>query len=145
MRKERGWWSKETIPCCLNTVERFFFRLDERGVTLASVGTADIDREIARYRARACSRVTIHDYAKRLRTFFRFAEQSDWCAQGLPTGSCRRGSIQARRPPRDWSGTRSCGVSRRGKIETGKLDGFLVKFSEEELGLFREAVLSFNY
>ena len=85
MRKERG-WSEDTVRCCLDTVERFFFGLDERGVALASIGIADIDREIARYRARACSRVTIHDYAQHLRTFFRFAERRGWCAQDLADG-----------------------------------------------------------
>ena len=85
MRKERG-WSKDTIRGCLYTVDSFFFGLDGRGIALASVGGTDIDREMARYRARACSRVTIHDYAQRLRTFFRFAEQRGWCAQGLSDG-----------------------------------------------------------
>ena len=85
MRKERG-WSEATVVSCLGTVDRFFERLDEWGVALASVGIADIDRAIALWRARGCGRVTIHDYAERLRTFFRFAERRSWSATGLADG-----------------------------------------------------------
>ena len=53
---------------------------------MASVRIADIDREVARWHARDCSRVTIHDYAQRLRTFFHFAERQDWCTPGLADG-----------------------------------------------------------
>lgn len=83
MRKERG-WSDDTIRGC--SVDRFFDWLNERGASLASVRIADIDQAIMRYHARNCSRITIHDYAYRLRTFFRFAEQQGWCAAGLADG-----------------------------------------------------------
>lgn len=63
MRDERG-WSEDTTRGCCHTVDRFFDWLDERGV----------------------ARVTIHDYAQRLRTFFRFAEQQGWCTPGLAEG-----------------------------------------------------------
>ena len=85
MRTERG-WSEETIQGCCGTVDRFFDWLDERGVALASVGIDDIDQAVARWRARSYSRVTIHDYAQRLRTFFRFAERRCWCTPGLADG-----------------------------------------------------------
>ena len=85
MRDERG-WSEDTIRGCCHTVDRFFDWLDERGVALASVRGSDIDRAVARYHARGHSRVTIHDYAQRLRTFFRFAEQQGWCTPGLAEG-----------------------------------------------------------
>ena len=85
MRDERG-WSEDTIRGCCHTVDRFFDWLDERGVALASVRGSDIDRAVARYHARGNSRVTIHDYAQRLRTFFRFAEQQGWCTPGLAEG-----------------------------------------------------------
>ena len=85
MRKERG-WSEDTIRGCCSTVDRFFHRLDERGVALVSVRIADIDQAVARWHARDCSRVTIHDYAQRLRTFFRFAERQGWCTPGLADG-----------------------------------------------------------
>lgn len=85
MREERG-WSEDTIHCCRGTVDRFFEWLDEWGIALASIEIADIDRAIARWRARDLSRVTIHDYAQRLRTFFRFAEHRGWCAAGLADG-----------------------------------------------------------
>ena len=85
MREERG-WSEDTIRGCRSTVDRFFDRLDERGVTLAAVRIADMDQAVARWHARDCSRITIHDYAQRLRTFFRFAERQGWCTLGLPDG-----------------------------------------------------------
>ena len=85
MRHERG-WTDETISGCRGTIDRFFFRLERRRIALADVGIADIDRAVARWHARDCSRVTIHDYAQRLRTFFRFAERQGWCAVGLAEG-----------------------------------------------------------
>ena len=85
MREERG-WSEDTIRGCRSTVDRFFDRLDERGVALAAVRIADIDQAVARWHARDCSRITIHDYAQRLRTFFRFAERQGWCTLGLADG-----------------------------------------------------------
>ena len=85
MRSERG-WAEETIRGCCHTVDRFFDWLGERGVVLASVRITDIDQAVARYHARDYSRVTIHDYAQRLRTFFRFAEQQGWCTPGLAEG-----------------------------------------------------------
>ena len=58
-----------------STIDRFFDGfadgLDERGVPLVAVGISDVDQEVARWRARACSRITIHSYSNRLRAFFR--------------------------------------------------------------------------
>ena len=85
MRDERG-WSEETVCGCLGAVDRFLEGLDDRKVALTEVGIADIDREVARWHARDCSRITIHDYSERLRTFFRFAESQGWCAPGLADG-----------------------------------------------------------
>ena len=85
MRKERG-WSEETIRCCLSTVDRFFDGLEEREVALAALEITDIDREALRWHTRGCRRVTIHDYAQHLRTFFRFAERRGWCTPGLAEG-----------------------------------------------------------
>ena len=85
MRDERG-WSSETIRGCSATVDRFFRRLDAQGVGLAAVRIDEIDEVIASYQTRGCSRVTIRDYARNLRTFFRFAEQQGWCHPGLAGG-----------------------------------------------------------
>ncbi len=85
MRDERG-WSEETVCGCIGAVDRFLEGLDGRKVPLAEVGIADIDREVARWHARDCNRITIHDYAMRLRIFFRFAERRDWCTPGLAEG-----------------------------------------------------------
>ena len=82
MRRERG-WSEETVLGCCSAVDRFFDRLDDRGITLDSVRIADIDGQIAYWRACGLSRVTIKQYAKRMRTFFRFAEGRGWCMAGL--------------------------------------------------------------
>ena len=85
MCKDRG-WSMSTICGCCNTVDCFFDWLDEWGLLLGSVGFADIDRAVARWHTRGCSRRTIRCYVQRLRTFLRFAEHRDWCAPGLADG-----------------------------------------------------------
>ncbi|MXW85325.1 MAG: tyrosine-type recombinase/integrase [Boseongicola sp. SB0667_bin_21] len=85
MRDERG-WSEETVRYCLGAVDRFLEGLDDRKVALAEVGIADIDREVTRWQARDCSRITVREYAARLRTFFRFAERRGWCTPGLADG-----------------------------------------------------------
>ena len=85
MRKERG-WSEETIRSCSITVDRFFDWLDEWGIVLGSVAIADLDRAVGRWHARGCSRITIRNYAARLRGFFRFAERQGWCVPGLADG-----------------------------------------------------------
>lgn len=85
MREECG-LSDKTICPRLNTVDRFFDGLEERGVTLAAVRISDIDREVARWHARGCGRMTVHNYAQDLRTFFRFAERRGWCTRGVAQG-----------------------------------------------------------
>ena len=85
MRTDRG-WAEETIRGCCGTVDCFFDWLDDRGVALASVAMTDIDQAVARWHARDYSRVTIHDYSQRLRTFFRFAERQGWCTAGMADG-----------------------------------------------------------
>ena len=85
MREEHG-WSEETIRTYCNTVDRFFDWLDEWGLALKLVGIADVDRAVARWHARGCTRSTVHVYVQRLRTFFRFAEHRGWCMPGLVGG-----------------------------------------------------------
>ncbi|MDE0659611.1 MAG: tyrosine-type recombinase/integrase [Gammaproteobacteria bacterium] len=85
MRDERG-LSEATVRCRLRAVDGFLDRLDRCGVALAEVGIDDIDREVARWHARDCGRITIRNYAECLRTFFRFAERLGWCAPGLADG-----------------------------------------------------------
>ena len=85
MRDERG-LSEATVRGRLHVVDGFLDRFDGRGVALAEAGIADIDREVARWNARNCSRITIRNYAECLRTFFRFAEGRGWCAPGLADG-----------------------------------------------------------
>ena len=76
----RGWVLGRIESGC------FLEGLDGRKIALAEVGIADIDREVARWHARDCSRTTIRDYAVHLRTFFRFAERRGWCTAGLADG-----------------------------------------------------------
>ena len=85
MRTERGWAEKTVLGCC-SAVDLFLDRLDDRGITLDSVRIDDIDGQIAYWHARGLSRGTIRNYAKKLRTFFRFAEGRDWCMAGLADG-----------------------------------------------------------
>jgi site-specific recombinase XerD len=85
MSGDRG-WSDATIESCCRTVNRFFVWLEESGVDRASVGITMIDQVIAHYHARGYCRSTIHLYAQQLRTFFRFAEQQNWCKPGLADG-----------------------------------------------------------
>ena len=83
MREGRG-FSEETICGCRVAVDGFFDWLGAREIPLASVKIADIDRAVAAWSARKdYSRVTINDYAVRLRSFFRFAEERGWCNPGL--------------------------------------------------------------
>ena len=85
MRRERG-WSEATIRSSSRTTDRFFDWLDEWGTALGAVVISDIDRAVARWHARGCGRLTIRNYAQRLRTFFRFAEHQGWCRPGLADG-----------------------------------------------------------
>ena len=85
MRRERG-WSEATIRSSSRTTDRFFDWLDEWGTALGAVVISDIDRAVARWHARGCGRLTIRNYAQRLRTFFRFAEHQGRCRPGLADG-----------------------------------------------------------
>jgi len=86
LRQERG-LSRATIRDYCHAADHFFFWLGENGVRLSAVRMTDIDGVIAAEHKRgAWSRRTTHDYAQRLRAFFRFAEARGWCAPGLAAG-----------------------------------------------------------
>ena len=107
MRKERG-WSSETIRCCLEVVERFFDGLDERSVSLASVrmcrhrpGSHSAGRPIGDAgrpgdAAGPPSTVMRNVFAP----FSGSPNAKGGACRGWPTGSCRCGSIPARRSHR---------------------------------------------
>ncbi len=79
--------SAATVESYCAAADRFFNWLAERDVSLTSVKITDIDDAIAAEKARGtCGRRTMHDYAQRLRAFFRFAETRGWCARGLADG-----------------------------------------------------------
>jgi len=79
--------SAATIESYCAAVDRFFKWLAERNVALTSVKITDIDDAIAAEKARgAFNRRTMHDYAQRLRAFFRFAEKRGWCVPGMADG-----------------------------------------------------------
>lgn len=86
MRGDRG-LSEETIRDYRATVDQFFDWLAAAAIPLASVRIADIDAAITDKNARGtCGRRAMHDYAQRLRAFFRFAEARGWCAPGIARG-----------------------------------------------------------
>jgi site-specific recombinase XerD len=86
MRGDRG-LSEETIRDYRAAADQFFDWLAAADIPLASVRITDIDHAITDKKARGtCNRRTMHDYAQRLRAFFRFAETRGWCVPGLAKG-----------------------------------------------------------
>ena len=67
--------------------DQFFDWLTATDIPLASVRIVNVDDAINNKKARGtCSRRTMHDYAQRLRAFFRFAEARGWCTPGMADG-----------------------------------------------------------
>jgi site-specific recombinase XerD len=86
MRVDRG-MSEATIRHYRAAADQFFGWLAASEVPLASVRIADIDDAITDKKAQGtCGRRTMHDYALRLRAFFRFAEARGWSAPGMAKG-----------------------------------------------------------
>jgi len=86
MRRDRG-LSEETIRDYRAAADQFFDWLVASNIPLASVRIVNIDDAINDKKARGtCGRRAIHDYAQRLRAFFRFAEARDWCTPGMANG-----------------------------------------------------------
>ena len=86
MFRDRG-LSKETIRDYRAAADQFFDWLATTEIPLASVKIADIDDAITAKKARGtCGRRAMHDYAQRLRAFFRFAEARGWCVPGIAKG-----------------------------------------------------------
>jgi site-specific recombinase XerD len=86
MRDDRG-LSEETIRDYRDAADQFFDWLTATDIPLASVKITDIDDAITDKKARGtCGRRAMHDYAQRLRAFFRFAEVRGWCTPGMANG-----------------------------------------------------------
>jgi len=86
LRSTRG-LSEATIQSYCAAADRFFTWLAKNNAPLTSVKITDIDHAIEVEKARgAFNRRTMHDYAQRLRSFFRFAEARGWCASGTADG-----------------------------------------------------------
>ena len=86
MKTENG-WSEGNIRARRYLANSFCDWLDGRRISLASISIADIDQFMTRYRLTGrYSRVTIQSYARRLRTFIRYAEMQGLCAPGLAAG-----------------------------------------------------------
>jgi site-specific recombinase XerD len=86
LRQERG-LSTATIHDYCRAADHFFFWLVGKGTPLNVVQMVDIDDAVAAEHKRgAWNRRTMHDYAQRLRSFFRFAEARGWCRMGLAAG-----------------------------------------------------------
>jgi integrase/recombinase XerD len=86
MRCDRG-LSEETIRDYRAAADQFFDWLAAIDIPLASVKIINVDDAIADKKARGnCGRRAMHDYAQRLRAFFRFAEAQGWCLPGIANG-----------------------------------------------------------
>jgi integrase/recombinase XerD len=86
MRSDRG-LSEETIGAYRAAADEFFDWLATADIPLASVRIGDIDKAINDKNARGtCGRRAMHDYAQRLRAFFRFAEARGWCTPRVAAG-----------------------------------------------------------
>ena len=86
MRQDRG-LSEETIRDYRAVADQFFDWLAAIDIPLASVKIIDVDDAITDKKARGtCGRRAMHDYAQRLRAFFRFAEARSWCLPGIAKG-----------------------------------------------------------
>jgi integrase/recombinase XerD len=86
MRSERG-LSEETIRDYRAAADQFFHWLAATDIPLASTRIVDIDEAINHKKARGtCGRRAMHDYAQRLRAFFRFAETRGLCTPGMANG-----------------------------------------------------------
>lgn len=86
MRQDRG-LSEETIRDYRAAADQFFDWLTAINIPLASVKIIHVDDAITDKKARGtCSRRAMHDYAQRLRAFFRFAEARGWCLPGIANG-----------------------------------------------------------
>ena len=82
-RRERG-YAEATVESCCEATDLFFDFLAESNTALGSVTIVDVDRAIAARSARAeLKRRTIGNYARRLKMFFRFAEDRRWCRPGI--------------------------------------------------------------
>ncbi|MDE0032767.1 MAG: tyrosine-type recombinase/integrase [Deltaproteobacteria bacterium] len=82
-RGERG-YAEATVESCCEDADEFFDFLAGRNTRLGSVTIVDVDRAIAARSARAeLKRRTIGNYARRLKMFFRFAEDRRWCRPGI--------------------------------------------------------------
>ena len=91
-------YAEVTVESCCEVTDLFFDFLAESNTPLGSVTIVDVDRAIAARSARAeLKRRTIDNYARRLRMFFRFAEDRRWCRPGIaaaitaPPDLCQRG------------------------------------------------------
>lgn len=86
LRTERG-LSDATIQSYCAAADHFCSWLAGKDIPLSAVRMSDIDDVIAAEHKRgAWNRRTIHDYAQRLRAFFRFAEARGWCVRGVANG-----------------------------------------------------------
>ncbi len=86
MRSERG-LSEETIRDYRAAADQFLEWLAATDIPLAWVRIVDIDDAINDKKARGtCGRRGMHDYAQRLRAFFRFAEARGWCTRDMANG-----------------------------------------------------------
>ena len=83
MRDDRG-LSEATIGNCCYESDRFFVWAAGRNLLLADITVGDVDEYLAeRIADGGLRRTSARAVAERLRSFFRFAEASNWCRPGI--------------------------------------------------------------
>jgi site-specific recombinase XerD len=85
MRDERG-LASPTISSRSVTVHGFLSWLDTEKRTFSEVALTDVDRYLTSKGKEVWKRRTVATNARRLRTFFRYAEQQGWCTVGIAGG-----------------------------------------------------------
>jgi integrase/recombinase XerD len=84
--RERG-LSPLTIVYYSRTIHQFLTRIQGAGLRLQTLTIVQMDELLAKQtRQQELARSTIHGKLMVLRTFFRFAEQRNWCPRGLAAG-----------------------------------------------------------
>ena len=85
LRQERG-LSPKTIALVDRTLRQFLAMIEEAKLRLKTLTVAQVDELLAKLvHGERYSRSTIQRWASALRTFFRFAEERNWCRPGLST------------------------------------------------------------
>jgi len=81
-QREGQWLSEATCQAGRWQVGRFLKYLEQQGLALSDVESADVDR-FFQHMAQQCSRASLRTLAKMLRSWFPYCEGRDWVRRGL--------------------------------------------------------------